>query len=42
MHTEVLEQGLEVLEGALPADLAGAYVRTGPNPKLPVEGGYHW
>lgn len=38
---EVFEADLEVVEGCLPPDLSGAYVRTGPNPALPVEGGYH-
>lgn len=38
---EVHEAELEVIEGALPPGLSGAYVRTGPNPALPVEGGYH-
>lgn len=37
---EVLAADLEVVEGAIPADLAGAFLRVGPNPKLPVEGGY--
>lgn len=41
VHTEVHAQDLEVVEGELPADLAGAFVRTGPNPKLTPEGGYH-
>jgi carotenoid cleavage dioxygenase len=41
VHTEVLAQDLEVIEGELPADLNGAFVRTGPNPKLTPEGGYH-
>lgn len=28
--------------GEVPADLSGAYVRNGPNPKLDPEGRYHW
>ena len=39
---QVYQSELEVIEGALPADLSGAFLRNGPNPKLPVEGGYHW
>jgi len=31
-----------VLEGAIPRDLRGAYVRNGPNPARPPEGRYHW
>lgn len=39
---QVYQSELEVIDGALPADLSGAFLRNGPNPKLPVEGGYHW
>jgi len=28
--------------GTLPPELAGTYVRTGPNPQLPPDGQYHW
>lgn len=31
-----------VLEGAIPRDLRGAYVRNGPNPVRPPDGRYHW
>lgn len=41
-NAQVYQSELEVIEGALPADLSGAFLRNGPNPKLPVEGGYHW
>lgn len=33
---------LSVVQGALPDDLDGAYVRTGPNPAFKPEGNYHW
>jgi carotenoid cleavage dioxygenase-like enzyme len=36
------EQQLRVLAGAIPHDLAGIYVRNGPNPYLTVEGRHHW
>ena len=39
---EVWASELEVLEGALPAALAGAFVRVGPNPKFLPGGRYHW
>ena len=39
---EVWASELEVLEGALPAALAGAFVRVGPNPKYLPGGRYHW
>ncbi|KAI3427019.1 hypothetical protein D9Q98_006961 [Chlorella vulgaris] len=32
---------LEV-EGSLPPDFRGTFIRNGPNPKLPPLGGYHW
>ncbi|KAL4443616.1 hypothetical protein ABPG75_011353 [Micractinium tetrahymenae] len=38
---EVLQE-VEVIEGELPPELAGCYLRTGPNPKLDPLGGYHW
>lgn len=41
-NAQVYQSELEVIEGALPADLSGAFLRNGPNPKLSVEGGYHW
>ncbi len=33
---------LEVVAGRLPADLRGAYVRNGSNPRFEPEGRYHW
>jgi carotenoid cleavage dioxygenase len=39
---ELHERDLEVVTGALPRDLAGAYVRVGPNPALKPVAGYHW
>ena len=33
---------LEIVEGEIPGDLNGIYVRTGPNPVLPIQDGYHW
>ncbi|MBF7728868.1 carotenoid oxygenase family protein [Pseudomonas sp. N040] len=40
--TEEIEAPLEVLAGAIPADLAGVYVRNGPNPQRATEGRHHW
>ncbi len=37
-----VEVALEVVAGAIPGDLAGVYVRNGPNPYLPAEGRHHW
>lgn len=42
VSSEVLAEELEVLEGALPPGLEGAFIRTGSNPKRRVEGGYFW
>ena len=39
---ELHQMELEVVEGALPAALDGAFLRNGPNPALPATGGYHW
>ena len=33
---------LQVVSGAIPADLAGVYVRNGPNPHRSAEGRHHW
>ncbi|MDV3220452.1 carotenoid oxygenase family protein [Intrasporangium sp.] len=41
-HDEVTVSDLPVLEGALPRDLDGVYVRNGPNPQFPPLGRYHW
>ncbi|KIY93328.1 carotenoid cleavage dioxygenase, partial [Monoraphidium neglectum] len=38
---ERFNKDLEVLEGAVPAELEGAFLRVGPNPALPPVGGYH-
>lgn len=38
---ERVDQALEV-EGELPAALAGAFVRVGPNPRFLPGGRYHW
>lgn len=32
----------EVVHGAIPRDLHGAYVRNGPNPQYAPDGRYHW
>ena len=39
VHREVTVDELKV-EGDLPAELVGAYVRNGPNPKFPPLGSY--
>ena len=36
------EVDLQVVSGAIPADLAGVYVRNGPNPHRAAEGRHHW
>jgi carotenoid cleavage oxygenase len=41
VHDELTETQLEV-EGAIPAELTGRYLRTGPNPYRMPEGPYHW
>lgn len=33
---------LMVLEGTIPKDLSGAFLRTGPDPQFDPVGGYHW
>jgi hypothetical protein len=30
------------VDGAVPPELAGLYIRTGPNPQHPPRHGYHW
>jgi carotenoid cleavage dioxygenase-like enzyme len=42
VHEEVVARDLAVLEGKIPADLNGVYVRTGPNPRYQPLGRYHW
>ncbi len=39
---ETVAEGLEVVSGAIPRDLAGIFVRNGANPRLPPKGRYHW
>ena len=39
---EIFATDLEVVEGAIPSDLVGEFVRNGPNPKRIPRGGYHW
>lgn len=41
IHTERDHVDLEVI-GSLPEDLAGLYVRNGPNPQFEPVGRYHW
>lgn len=41
VHEETTEERLPVI-GALPRELAGAFVRNSPNPRFPPEGRYHW
>ncbi|MAQ13254.1 MAG: 9-cis-epoxycarotenoid dioxygenase [Sandaracinus sp.] len=37
-----IEAELVAREGAIPDDVAGSYVRNGPNPRFRAEGGHHW
>lgn len=39
---EQIEAPLELLAGAIPADLNGVYVRNGPNPERTQAGRHHW
>jgi len=39
---ELTASHIPVSHGALPKDIAGEYVRNGPNPRLVPKGGYHW
>ncbi|KAI8470686.1 MAG: carotenoid cleavage dioxygenase [Monoraphidium minutum] len=39
---ELFDQELELLEGSIPQELDGAFLRVGPNPALAPVGGYHW
>ena len=41
INTEVFQENLQVVEGALPKDLSGVLVRTGPNDQHRPWGGYH-
>ncbi|MFS1515137.1 carotenoid oxygenase family protein [Bacillus sp. SCS-151] len=42
IHDEVFVENLEVIEGEVPKDINGIYVRNGPNPKYETRGRYHW
>ncbi|WP_070120862.1 carotenoid oxygenase family protein [Bacillus marinisedimentorum] len=39
---EIAEEKLAVIEGQVPSDFSGAYVRNGPNPKYEPIGRHHW
>lgn len=39
--TEVFRKQL-LVEGKVPKELNGVYIRTGPNPQFQPLGGYHW
>lgn len=39
---EIFVEELQVIEGEIPADFSGAYVRNGPNPKYEPMGRHHW
>src|SRR5262245_66371555 len=42
VHDEVTLRGLEVIDGRIPDDFNGVYVRNGPNPQHHPVGRYHW
>jgi carotenoid cleavage dioxygenase-like enzyme len=42
VNTEVFTMDLKVVEGAIPPDMSGVFLRTGPNPQHQPWGGYHW
>lgn len=42
VEKEIAVDELEVIEGEVPKDLWGSYVRNGPNPKYAPTGRYHW
>lgn len=42
VHDERCDSDLPVIEGAIPADIDGVFIRQGPNPALPPRGKYHW
>lgn len=42
VSAEIFKRELSVVEGSVPADLTGVYIRTGPNPLHKPHGGYHW
>lgn len=39
---EMFVKNLKVIEGEVPKDIYGAYIRNGPNPKHEPKGRYHW
>ncbi|WP_203363743.1 carotenoid oxygenase family protein [Bacillus sp. REN10] len=39
---ELFVEELQVIEGEIPTDFSGAYVRNGPNPKYEPMGRHHW
>ncbi|VTS06382.1 carotenoid oxygenase family protein [Tuwongella immobilis] len=41
VHEEVTRDSLDV-DGEIPAELDGMFVRNGPNPQFPPIGNYHW
>ncbi|MBI2421479.1 MAG: carotenoid oxygenase family protein [Candidatus Hydrogenedentes bacterium] len=41
VHREITAENL-VVEGEIPADVAGSFVRNSPNPKFAPQGRYHW
>lgn len=42
VKAEVFTKTLEVVEGEVPGDLDGVYIRTGSNPQHRPWGGLHW
>jgi carotenoid cleavage dioxygenase len=42
VREETTAEDLAVIAGEVPRDLAGAYVRNGPNPRFDPTGRYHW
>lgn len=40
--TDEIDTELTEIEGAVPTDVAGLYVRNGPNPRFRAEGRHHW
>ena len=42
VQSEIFRTELTVIEGSIPQDLNGAFVRVGPNPYFDPTGRYHW
>lgn len=42
VFNELDVEDLEVIEGKVPSDLVGSYVRNGPNPQFEPKGRHHW